>query len=84
MVEIFKRNRKGLSKRHEFISKLAEENACIIGWENMKSHYILSITDIKTGKQENEIVLAKGVPIIEKIHSFYDIIEKKLKKTNSF
>lgn len=75
---IFKRTKKGLEKRHIYMHRLANSKNCRIDWENESLYYNLYIEDQTTGIRDEETVLASGIPATERIHSFYDIIEKKL------
>ena len=74
----FKRTKKELEKRHIYMHRLANSKNCKIDWKNEKLYYSLYVEDKDTGVRDEEIVLARGIPATERIHSFYDIIEKKL------
>jgi hypothetical protein len=76
--EIFERNLKGMRLRHKYIQDLAVSKNCQVDWENMKSHYVISVENKNTGIKDEEIILTKGVPTTKMIHDFYDIFEMKL------
>ena len=74
----FERDKQGLTLRHKYIQDLAASKNCVVDWENMKSHYIISVENKNTGIKDEERVLTKGVPTTKMIHNFYDIFELKL------
>lgn len=64
----------------EKLSKIAVEKKIRIGWENMGSHYEVFIENEARERIFEEMVLVRGIPTIEKIHSFWDILEKEIEK----
>ena len=66
--------------RSSYLCKIASEKKFSFGWEDMKSHFELFIEEESGIRVLDEIVLASGVPTLERTHRFYDIIEKELEK----
>jgi len=71
-----------LKVRFEKLSKIAESKKIQIGWNNMGSHYEIFIENEARQRIFEEIILVRGIPTIEKIHSFWDILEKQMEKVN--
>ena len=69
-----------LKIRIEKLSKIAAEKKIGIGWENMGSHYEVFIENEARQRIWEEVVLTRGIPTIEKISSFWDILEKEIEK----
>ena len=67
-----------LKIRIEKLSKIAVEKKIRIGWENMGSHYEVFIENEARQRIWEEVVLTRGIPTIEKISSFWDILEKQM------
>ena len=69
-----------LKIRLEKLSKIAAEKKIQIGWNNMGSHYEVFIENEARERIFEEMVLVRGIPTIEKIRSFWDILEKEIEK----
>lgn len=69
-----------LKIRIEKLSKIAAEKKIQIGWENMGSHYEVFIENEARQRIWEEVVLTRGIPTIEKIGSFWDILERQMEK----
>ena len=78
MVEEFNRNRKDLKKRAFYLLQKAKDNHIQFGWESMTTHHTIYITNEAEERIWEEIILSQGVPIVEKIHCFLDVIERQM------
>ncbi|HTG65382.1 MAG TPA: hypothetical protein VL859_03295 [Flavobacterium sp.] len=80
MDELVTIKEEDLQIRSSHLCEIASGKKVSFGWEDMKSHYELFIEEESGIRVFDEIVLASGVPTLERTHRFYDIIEKELEK----
>ncbi len=71
---------KALKIRMAELSKIAADKKIQIGWENNGSHYQVYIENEARERIWEETILTRGVPTVQKIHSFWDILEKEMEK----
>lgn len=71
---------KALTKRLSELDAIAKEKKVQFGWDNRGTYYDVYIEDENHNKVYEETVLTKGIPTIQKVNVFHDIIENELKK----
>ncbi len=69
-----------LQIRTSYLRKIASEKKIRFGWEDLGTHFELFMEEESGIRILDEIVLASGVPTLERTHWFYDIIEKELER----
>ena len=78
MYETVTMTEEDLQIRSSYLRKIASEKRVSFGWEDREAYFELFIEEESGIRILDEIVLASGVPAVERTHRFYDIIETEL------